>query len=73
MFGNRCVGILEYEGTTAAVVMAGIFIAWIVEYGSGRAARKYWSNSQYSDDVVSVFILEAGIIFHSICKSSLSI
>ncbi|KAJ1338094.1 Zinc-regulated transporter [Microdochium nivale] len=66
MFGNRCVGILEYEGTTAAVVMAGIFIAWIVEYGSGRAARKYWSNSQYSDDVVSVFILEAGIIFHSI-------
>ncbi|KXJ97035.1 hypothetical protein Micbo1qcDRAFT_4906 [Microdochium bolleyi] len=66
MFGNQCVGILEYEGTTAAVVMAGIFIAWLVEYCSGRAARKYWSSSQYSDDVVSVFVLEAGIIFHSI-------
>ncbi|KAH7040586.1 uncharacterized protein B0I36DRAFT_357863 [Microdochium trichocladiopsis] len=66
MFGNQCVGPLEYEGTTAAVVMAGIFLAWLVEYGSHRAARKFWSNSHYNDEVVSVIVLEAGIIFHSI-------
>lgn len=68
MFSNQCVGTLDYEGTTAAVVMAGMFIAWIIEYGSLRAARKFFSQSTYNDEVVTVMVLEAGIIFHSICK-----
>ncbi|CAI7582180.1 unnamed protein product [Penicillium glandicola] len=32
MFTNECLGELEYEGTTSAVVMAGIFIAFLLEY-----------------------------------------
>ncbi|KAJ5774154.1 hypothetical protein N7457_009050 [Penicillium paradoxum] len=32
MFTNECLGELEYEATTSAVVMAGIFIAFLLEY-----------------------------------------
>ncbi|KAF2841052.1 Zip-domain-containing protein [Patellaria atrata CBS 101060] len=32
MFGNECLGELKYEATTAAIVMAGIFISFLVEY-----------------------------------------
>jgi solute carrier family 39 (zinc transporter), member 1/2/3 len=69
MFGNECVGELGYEGITAAILMAGLFLAFSVEYVGHRLAAKYWSRNQYNDEVVSVLVLEAGIIFHSICKS----
>lgn len=32
MFTNDCLGELEYEATTSAVVMAGIFLAFLIEY-----------------------------------------
>ncbi|KAL4895612.1 ZIP zinc transporter-domain-containing protein [Aspergillus ambiguus] len=32
MFTNECLGELEYEATTSAVVMAGIFISFLTEY-----------------------------------------
>jgi zinc transporter 1/2/3 len=32
MFTNQCLGELEYEATTSAVVMAGIFLAFLFEY-----------------------------------------
>ncbi|KAJ5156457.1 hypothetical protein N7492_009260 [Penicillium capsulatum] len=32
MFTNDCLGELEYEATTSAVVMAGIFLAFLFEY-----------------------------------------
>ncbi|KAJ5789720.1 uncharacterized protein N7518_006731 [Penicillium psychrosexuale] len=32
MFTNECLGELEYEATTSAVVVAGIFIAFLLEY-----------------------------------------
>ncbi|KAJ5944484.1 hypothetical protein N7516_004652 [Penicillium verrucosum] len=32
MFTNDCLGELEYEATTSAVVVAGIFIAFLLEY-----------------------------------------
>lgn len=32
MFNNRCLKGIDYEGTTAAVVMAGLFVAFLVEY-----------------------------------------
>jgi len=32
MFTNDCLGELEYEGTTSAIVMAGIFLSFLVEY-----------------------------------------
>ncbi|KAJ2977881.1 hypothetical protein NUW58_g7670 [Xylaria curta] len=66
MFGNECLGELEYEAVTAAIVLAGLFIAFLVEFISHRIARKYWSRSSHPDDVVSVTVLEAGIIFHSL-------
>lgn len=32
MFTNECLGELEYEATTSAIVMAGIFLAFLFEY-----------------------------------------
>lgn len=32
MFTNECIGDLGYEGTTSAIVMAGIFLSFLVEY-----------------------------------------
>lgn len=32
MFTNDCLGELEYEATTSAVVMAGIMLAFLLEY-----------------------------------------
>lgn len=66
MFSNECLGKLEYEAVTAAIVLAGLFIAFVVEYTTHRVARKYWAASPHSDDVVTVMVLEAGIIFHSL-------
>ncbi|KAI0814014.1 hypothetical protein GGR55DRAFT_701764 [Xylaria sp. FL0064] len=66
MFANECLGELQYEATSASVVLAGLFIAFLVEQASHRVARKYWSQTPNSDDVVSVMVLEAGIIFHSL-------
>ncbi|KAI2467494.1 Zip-domain-containing protein [Annulohypoxylon bovei var. microspora] len=66
MFSNECLGELKYEGTTAAIVMAGLFFAFTVETTSHRVARKFWARSQYNDEVVGVAVLEAGIIFHSL-------
>ncbi|KAJ5675948.1 hypothetical protein N7462_008845 [Penicillium macrosclerotiorum] len=41
MFTNECLGELDYEATTSAVVMAGIFLAFLSEYAGHRfmAAR----------------------------------
>ncbi|KIW93657.1 uncharacterized protein Z519_06262 [Cladophialophora bantiana CBS 173.52] len=32
MFNNECLGLLDYEATTSAIVMAGIFISFLFEY-----------------------------------------
>lgn len=74
MFGNSCLGELKYEATTSAVAMAGLFLSWLVDYVSHRlakhhAATKSANMAHYNDDIVNVLILEAGIIFHSICMS----
>ncbi|KAF2967841.1 hypothetical protein GQX73_g5728 [Xylaria multiplex] len=66
MFNNECLGELEYEAVTAAIVMAGLFIAFLVENISHRIARRYWAKTPDANDVVSVTVLEAGIIFHSL-------
>lgn len=36
MFGNECFGELSYEGTTAAVFMAGLFLSFLVDYLGAR-------------------------------------
>ena len=106
MFGNECLGELQYEATTTAVVMAGLFLSFLVEYLGNRFvhSRNSLTSRQQSpdieptrtdkgassesvepcnnlaslghhhhglskpDDKLSVLVMEAGIIFHSISK-----
>jgi len=53
MFSNPCLGELSYEATTAAIVMAGIFLSFLVEYIGRRFAQskmaKVGSASEHSD------------------------
>ncbi|KAF3387584.1 Zinc-regulated transporter 1 [Penicillium rolfsii] len=53
MFTNDCLGELDYEATTSAVVMAGIFLAFLFEYigyriTAARAAKAVTSSSEPS-------------------------
>ncbi|KAL1870703.1 high-affinity Zn(2+) transporter zrt1 [Diaporthe australafricana] len=41
MFSNECIGELSYEGTTSAIVMAGIFLSFLVEYVGLRAVAAH--------------------------------
>ncbi|KAB8069883.1 ZIP zinc transporter-domain-containing protein [Aspergillus leporis] len=107
MFTNECLGELEYEATTSAVVMAGIFLSFLTEYIGHRIilARGSKTCEQDCDETpenntsnsatpkegtapramqlanlghnhgadptkpntkLSVLVMEAGIIFHSI-------
>ncbi|KAL7624636.1 high-affinity Zn(2+) transporter zrt1 [Parahypoxylon ruwenzoriense] len=66
MFNNECLGELGYEATTAAIVMAGLFLAFAIENATHRLAQRFWKRTQYNDEVVGVAVLEAGIIFHSL-------
>ncbi|KAK1991344.1 ZIP zinc transporter [Colletotrichum falcatum] len=71
MFGNECLGALGYEGTTSAIVMAGIFLSFLVEYVGKRIVMKKMAGnpgaaSRLSPETVTVLVLECGIIFHSI-------
>ncbi|TLD12253.1 uncharacterized protein PgNI_03620 [Pyricularia grisea] len=71
MFANECLGELEYEATTSAIVIAGIFLSFLVEFIGkrivlARMARSPGTVSRLSPETVSVFVLETGIIFHSI-------
>lgn len=36
MFGNECLGTLQYEGTTAAIFMAGLFLSFVIDYAGAR-------------------------------------
>jgi len=36
MFGNDCLGELKYEGTTAAIFLAGLFLSFLVDYLGAR-------------------------------------
>ncbi|KAI0168659.1 hypothetical protein BJ166DRAFT_624288 [Pestalotiopsis sp. NC0098] len=71
MFTNECLTGIEYESTTSAIVMAGLFLSFLVDFvshkiASGPQTKKHEFGSHDRDDVVQVLILEAGIIFHSI-------
>ncbi|KAF5673202.1 zinc transporter [Fusarium heterosporum] len=77
MFSNQCIGELGYEATTSAIVMAGIFLSFLVEYiGNRIVLAKTKASSVLSADrrkdawlsaeVVSVLVMELGILFHSL-------
>ncbi|RYP10902.1 hypothetical protein DL764_000338 [Monosporascus ibericus] len=64
MLTNECLGEVRYEATTSAIVMAGLFVSFLIEYISHRVAKRFWGTSE--NEAMAVLILEAGIIFHSI-------
>ncbi|RDA95084.1 hypothetical protein CP533_2090 [Ophiocordyceps camponoti-saundersi (nom. inval.)] len=73
MFGNKCLGELGYEATAAAILMAGLVLSFVVEYAGQRiVASKMRSSSDQkaaallSTEVVSILVMEAGILFHSL-------
>lgn len=86
MFQNQCLGELAYESTAAAILMAGIFLSFLVEYLGNRliqwheAKAKGGSIEAGSDaaaslaaprtDMVNITVLEAGVIFHSLCTET---
>lgn len=39
MFSNPCLGELGYEATTAAILMAGLFVSFLVEHFAHRFAH----------------------------------
>lgn len=73
MFKNPCLTGVDFEGTTAAVVMGGIFLSFFVEFVGQRIVRAkmaqgHDARSWFSPETVSILVLEAGILFHSIRK-----
>jgi len=56
MFTNECLGELEYEATTSAVVMAGLFLAFLTEYIGHRIiiARSSKRSIEHAEDVSPV-------------------
>ena len=40
MFSNQCLGVLEYEATTAAIFMAGLFLSFVVDYLGARFVQR---------------------------------
>ncbi|KAH6850108.1 hypothetical protein B0I37DRAFT_413531 [Chaetomium sp. MPI-CAGE-AT-0009] len=80
MFGNECLGELQYEATTAAILMAGLFISFLIEYLGYRFVKSQAKKSAAAQsmeggavpaqslrslELVSVYVMEAGVIFHS--------
>jgi zinc transporter 1/2/3 len=47
MFSNQCLGVLEYEATTAAIFMAGLFLSFVVDYLGARFVQ--WRSSKHVD------------------------
>lgn len=81
MFGNDCIGELGYEGTTSAIVMAGILLSFLVEFIGQRIvlaktksaiSQGHQAKAWLSTEVVSILVMEAGILFHSLRKSQSS-
>ncbi|KAI1759615.1 hypothetical protein GGR53DRAFT_513058 [Hypoxylon sp. FL1150] len=66
MFTNECLGELNYEPTAAAIAMAGLFLAFVIETASRRLAQRFSSRAQFNDEIIGVVVLEAGILFHSL-------
>lgn len=79
MFQNECIEGVNYEGTAAAICMAGIFVSFLIEYFGHRYMHARLENQKANAcpedvsiekhcarmEVMGVHIMEAGIIFHS--------
>lgn len=47
MFGNECLGELQYEGTTAAVFLAGLFLSFLADYVGARFVQ--WRQKKHAN------------------------
>jgi zinc transporter 1/2/3 len=45
MFSNKCLGTLQYEGTTAAIFMAGLILSFFIDYLGARFVQ--WRLSKH--------------------------
>lgn len=85
MFANECLGELSYESTAAAILMAGLFLSFLVEYTGNRLIQWHESKAKAGNvesaghndatptartDMVNIGVLEAGVIFHSLRKAN---
>ena len=75
MFSNPCIGELSYEGTTAAILMAGLFVSFFIEYAAHQIADRFMprkdtteGNAILSRQMINISVMEAGILFHSLRK-----
>jgi len=50
MFNNPCLGHLDYEATTSAILMAGIFLTFLIEYLGHRFAHRNDNKSSKKTD-----------------------
>ncbi|KAK4244241.1 hypothetical protein C7999DRAFT_17479 [Corynascus novoguineensis] len=81
MFANECLGELSYESTASAILMAGLFLSFLVEYAGNRLIQWHESKAKAGNvesaghndatptartDMVNITVLEAGVIFHSL-------
>ncbi|KAL6852763.1 high-affinity Zn(2+) transporter zrt1 [Amphichorda felina] len=77
MFTNECIGTLDYEAVTSSIVMAGLFISFVVEYIGQRVVSaklqrevsltsKERAQTVLSSEVVNILVMELGILFHSL-------
>ncbi|KAF2197099.1 zinc/iron transporter [Delitschia confertaspora ATCC 74209] len=74
VFNNECLGELGYEATASSIIMAGVFLSFLLEYLSRRCLQwriksKETEGLDYSNHSVkklNIAVLEGGIIFHSL-------
>ncbi|OAL51578.1 Zip-domain-containing protein [Pyrenochaeta sp. DS3sAY3a] len=52
MFANQCLGTLEYEGTTSAIFMAGLFLSFVIDYLGARFVQ--WRQSKHAGSSTEV-------------------
>ena len=72
-FANRCIGNIGYEGTVSAIFMAGLFLSFLVDYLGQVILRSNAAKASHSQtrETVSLYVLEAGILFHSMSTEAL--
>jgi zinc transporter 1/2/3 len=58
MFGNECLGELQYEGTTAAIFMAGLFLSFLADYLGARFVQ--WRQKKYAGSDAEVRPADGG-------------
>ncbi|KAK3365441.1 hypothetical protein B0H63DRAFT_387792 [Podospora didyma] len=62
MFENECLGELAYESTASAILMAGIFVSFLVEYAGVRLMQWHGAKKACSSSAESPAALESPLL-----------